>query len=163
MVAGLAERDRLRDLFGRHVGTDVALRAVSDADTLTGEVREAAVLFVDLVGSTQLAQNRSPAEVAEVLNHFFQIVVDAVDVRHGLINKFQGDAVLAVFGAPLPSAHPAADALATARGAHRRVAPAPSRGLRHAVLVDGRESPLVHRSVGEVQGEVTTLEGLPGL
>jgi class 3 adenylate cyclase len=115
MVAGLAERDRLKDLFGRHVGTDVALRAVRDADTLTGEVREAAVLFVDLVGSTQLAQSRSPAEVAEVLNHFFQIVVAAVDERHGLINKFQGDAVLAVFGAPLASAQPAADALATAR------------------------------------------------
>jgi class 3 adenylate cyclase len=115
MVAGLAERDRLHDLFGRHVGTDVALRAVHDADALTGEVREAAVLFVDLVGSTQLAQSRSPAEVAEVLNHFFQIVVDAVDERHGLINKFQGDAVLAVFGAPLASAQPAADALATAR------------------------------------------------
>ncbi|WP_396924812.1 adenylate/guanylate cyclase domain-containing protein [Mycolicibacterium sp.] len=115
MVAGLAERDRLRDLFGRHVGTDVALRAVSDADTLTGEVREAAVLFVDLVGSTQLAQSRSPAEVAQVLNEFFQIVVDAVDERHGLINKFQGDAVLAVFGAPLPSTHSASDALATAR------------------------------------------------
>ncbi|SBS78411.1 Adenylate/guanylate cyclase with integral membrane sensor [uncultured Mycobacterium sp.] len=115
MVAGLAERDRLKDLFGRHVGTDVALRAVKDSDTLTGEVREAAVLFVDLVGSTQLAQSRSPAEVAEVLNHFFQIVVAAVDERHGLINKFQGDAVLAVFGAPLASAQPAADALATAR------------------------------------------------
>ncbi|AKK25443.1 adenylate/guanylate cyclase domain-containing protein [Mycobacterium sp. EPa45] len=115
MVAGLAERDRLRDLFGRHVGTDVALRAVSDADTLTGEVREAAVLFVDLVGSTQLAQSRSPAQVAEVLNDFFQIVVDAVDERHGLINKFQGDAVLAVFGAPLPNARSASDALATAR------------------------------------------------
>jgi class 3 adenylate cyclase len=115
MVAGLAERDRLRDLFGRHVGADVARRAVSDADALTGEVRDAAVLFVDLVGSTQLAQSRSPAEVAEVLNHFFQIVVAEVDERHGLINKFQGDAVLAVFGAPLPSAQPATDALATAR------------------------------------------------
>ncbi|QEN11920.1 adenylate/guanylate cyclase domain-containing protein [Mycolicibacterium sp. ELW1] len=115
MVSGLAERDRLRDLFGRHVGTDVALRAVSDADTLTGEVREAAVLFVDLVGSTQLAHNSSPAEVAGVLNDFFQIVVDSVDERHGLINKFQGDAVLAVFGAPLPSARAASDALATAR------------------------------------------------
>ncbi|WP_445167922.1 adenylate/guanylate cyclase domain-containing protein [Mycolicibacterium sp. Dal123E01] len=115
MVTGLAERDRLRDLFGRHVGTDVAIRAVSDADSLTGEVRDAAVLFVDLVGSTQLAQSRSPAEVAEVLNHFFAIVVAEVDERRGLINKFQGDAVLAVFGAPLPNAHAAADALATAR------------------------------------------------
>ena len=59
MVAGLAERDRLRDVFGRHVGTDVARRALSGAGTLTGEVRDAAVLYVDLVGSTQLAQSRS--------------------------------------------------------------------------------------------------------
>ncbi len=115
MVAGLAERDRLRDVFGRHVGADVARRAIAEPGALTGEVREAAVLFVDLVGSTQLAQSRSPAEVAEVLNHFFEIVVAAVDEHHGLVNKFQGDAVLAVFGAPLPSPHSASDALATAR------------------------------------------------
>ncbi|HTY29566.1 MAG TPA: adenylate/guanylate cyclase domain-containing protein, partial [Mycobacterium sp.] len=115
MVAGLAERDRLRDLFGRHVGADVARRALSESDTLTGEVRDAAVLFVDLVGSTQLAQSQSPAKVAEVLNRFFEIVVAAVDERQGLINKFQGDAVLAVFGAPLANAEPESDALATAR------------------------------------------------
>jgi class 3 adenylate cyclase len=115
MVAGLAERDRLRDVFGRYVGTDVARRALSEASALTGEVRDTAVLYVDLVGSTQLAQSRSPAEVAEVLNSFFEIVVAAVDERQGLINKFEGDAVLAVFGAPLPSAAPESDALATAR------------------------------------------------
>jgi class 3 adenylate cyclase len=115
MVAGLAERDRLRDVFGRYVGTDVARRALSEASALTGEVRDTAVLYVDLVGSTQLAQSRSPAEVAEVLNNFFEIVVAAVDERQGLINKFEGDAVLAVFGAPLPSAAPESDALATAR------------------------------------------------
>ena len=115
MVAGLAERDRLRDIFGRYVGTDVARRALSEAGTLTGEVRDVAVLYVDLVGSSQLAQSRSPAEVAEVLNRFFETVVAAVDERQGLINKFEGDAVLAVFGAPLASAAPESDALATAR------------------------------------------------
>ena len=74
-----------------------------------------AVLYVDLVGSSQLTQSRSPAEVAEVLNEFFEIVVAAVDDRQGLINKFEGDAALAVFGAPLPSADPESEALATAR------------------------------------------------
>jgi class 3 adenylate cyclase len=48
-------------------------------------------------------------------NDFFRIVVAAVDERHGLINKFQGDAALAVFGAPLQTDNPASDALATAR------------------------------------------------
>jgi adenylate cyclase len=115
MVAGLAERDRLRDLFGRHVGIDVAQRAVDEGASLSGDVVEAAVLFIDLVGSTQLAESRPPQEVADVLNDFFRIVVGAVDEHHGLINKFAGDAALAVFGAPLRTGEPASAALATAR------------------------------------------------
>nr|WP_245672890.1 adenylate/guanylate cyclase domain-containing protein [Aldersonia kunmingensis] len=115
MVAGLAERDRVRDLFGRHVGPDVARRAIEGGTSLSGDVREAAVLFVDLVGSTQLTASRPPQQVAELLNDFFQIVVNAVDEREGLINKFQGDAALAVFGAPLRTNGASSSALATAR------------------------------------------------
>ncbi|MGH3594917.1 MAG: adenylate/guanylate cyclase domain-containing protein [Mycobacterium sp.] len=115
MVAGIAERDQLRDLFGRHVGADVARRAIEEDTSLSGDVREAAILFIDLVGSTTLAASRPPQEVAEVLNDFFRIVVSAVDERSGLINKFQGDAALAIFGAPLPSPGAASAALATAR------------------------------------------------
>ena len=115
MVAGLRERDRLRDLFGRHVGEEVVRRAVEESESVSGDEREVAILFVDLVGSTQLATTREPHEVAAVLNDFFRIVVDEVDARRGLINKFQGDAALAVFGAPLRTADPASAALATAR------------------------------------------------
>jgi adenylate cyclase len=115
MVAGLTERDRLRDLFGRHVGPDVVQRAVAADEGLAGEVREAAILFIDLAGSTQLAATRTPREVADVLNDFFRIVVAAVDERGGLINKFQGDAALAVFGAPISTDGAAAAALTTAR------------------------------------------------
>jgi adenylate cyclase len=115
MVAGIGERDRLRDLFGRHVGADVARRALEEGTSLSGDVREAAVLFIDLVGSTKLAANRPPQEVAQVLNEFFHIVVSAVDDHRGLVNKFQGDAALAVFGAPLALDDSASAALATAR------------------------------------------------
>jgi adenylate cyclase len=115
MVAGIGERDRLRDLFGRHVGADVARRALEGGTSLSGDVRDAAILFIDLLGSTTLAASRPPQEVAQVLNDFFRIVVSAVDDHHGLINKFQGDAALAVFGAPLASDGSASAALATAR------------------------------------------------
>ena len=115
MVAGLQERDRLRDLFGRHVGEEVVRRAIQENASVSGDEREVAILFIDLVGSTQLAATQQPHQVAEVLNDFFRIVVAAVDRRHGLINKFQGDAALAVFGAPLRSDDPASAALATAR------------------------------------------------
>jgi len=115
MVAGLQERDHLRDLFGRHVGEEVVRRAVEENESLSGDERDVAVLFIDLVGSVQLAAAREPHEVAEVLNDFFRIVVAEVDKRRGLINKFQGDAALAVFGAPLRTDDPASAALATAR------------------------------------------------
>lgn len=115
MVTGLQERDRLKDLFGRYVGTDVARRAVQDGAALSGEVTEAAILFVDLADSTRLTTSRPPQEVADVLNGFFRIVVGAVDEHGGLINKFQGDAALAVFGVPLRSSGAASAALETAR------------------------------------------------
>ena len=116
MVTGLEEREHLRDLFGRHVGADVARQALQQDGSLSGDVRDVAVLFVDLVGSTAIAAARPPEEVAKILNDFFRIVVAAVHHRHGLINKFEGDAVLAVFGAPIEIDEPASAALATARG-----------------------------------------------
>jgi class 3 adenylate cyclase len=115
MVAGLREREQLRDLFGRHVGEEVVRRAVDENESLSGDERNVAILFIDLVGSTQLAVTHEPHEVAAVLNEFFRMVVAAVDEKHGLVNKFQGDAVLAVFGAPLRTDDPASAALVTAR------------------------------------------------
>jgi adenylate cyclase len=115
MVAGLQERDRLRDLFGRHVGEEVVRRAVEEHESVSGDERDVTILFIDLVGSTQLATTREPHQVAALLNDFFRIVVACVDEKQGLINKFQGDAALAVFGAPLRIDDPASRALDCAR------------------------------------------------
>lgn len=115
MVQDLSERQRLRDLFGRYVGEDVARRALESRPELGGEERDVAVLFVDLVGSTTLAATRPPAEVVRLLNEFFRIVVDTVDQNGGFVNKFQGDAALAIFGAPLEHPDASGAALAAAR------------------------------------------------
>jgi adenylate cyclase len=115
MSAGLDERERMRDLFGRHVGPDVA-RAALDGDVmLGGEVREIAALFIDVVGSTTMASQRPPTEIVALLNDFFRIVVDVVETHGGLVNKFEGDAALAIFGAPVVREDPAGDALVAAR------------------------------------------------
>jgi len=118
MVVGLREREKLRDLFGKHVGHEVAAAAV-DATTgevkLGGETRVASVLFVDLVSSTAYAADHPAADVVHVLNRFFGVVVDEVDRRGGLVNKFIGDAVLAIFGAPAQDEDHASSALAAAR------------------------------------------------
>ncbi|MEZ0367097.1 adenylate/guanylate cyclase domain-containing protein [Mycobacterium sp. pUA109] len=115
MVAGLRERERVRDLFGRHVGREVAAAAERERPQLGGEERHVAVVFVDIIGSTQLVTGRPAVEVVALLNRFFAVVVDEVDKHHGLVNKFEGDAVLAVFGAPNNLEHPEDYALAAAR------------------------------------------------
>jgi adenylate cyclase len=122
MAAGLGERERLRDLFGRHVGREVARAAAEGEVALGGEEREVAALFVDVVGSTELAASRPPREVVELLNRFFRIVVEVVERHRGLVNKFEGDAALCVFGAPVATEDPAADSLAAARALRLRIA-----------------------------------------
>ncbi|MBJ7347017.1 MAG: HAMP domain-containing protein [Thermoleophilaceae bacterium] len=115
MAAGLREREKLRDMFGRHVGEDVAHQALQQGVSMGGEVRTIAVLFIDLVGSTQMAVSRSAEEVVSVLNEFFGVVVDVVQRHGGGVNKFQGDAALCIFGAPLELDNYAGRALEAAR------------------------------------------------
>jgi adenylate cyclase len=121
MVAGLRERERLRDLFGRHVGQHVANSALERGTELGGEQREAAVLFVDLIGSTTLAHERDPDEVLEVLNRYFGIVVEVAHKHTGWVNKFEGDGALCVFGAPYDMDDPAGCALSAARELDERL------------------------------------------
>ena len=115
MMAESDERRRLRELFGQHVGEDVARRALQYGTELGGETRYVAVLFVDMVGSTATAAERPPSEVVDLLNEFFRVVVDVVDRHHGFVNKFMGDAALAIFGAPLDRPDAPTAALAAAR------------------------------------------------
>jgi adenylate cyclase len=121
MVNGLRERERIRDLFGRHVGREVAAAAEREELELGGEERYVAVLFVDIISSTKLVESKPPIEVVNLLNRFFAVIVDEVDRHHGLVNKFEGDAILAIFGAPVRLERPADRALAAARTMARRL------------------------------------------
>ncbi|MEO5875727.1 MAG: adenylate/guanylate cyclase domain-containing protein [Streptosporangiaceae bacterium] len=115
MVTGLRAHERLQDLFSRHVGSDVAELALRQDVSLGGEIKEVAVLFVDLAGSTKMASERPPDEVVTLLNLFFGVVVDCVNRNGGWINKFEGDAALAIFGAPVPLEEACGRALIAAR------------------------------------------------
>ncbi|HYB82480.1 MAG TPA: adenylate/guanylate cyclase domain-containing protein [Mycobacterium sp.] len=122
MVDGLRERERVRDLFGRHVGREVALAAERERPKLGGEERCVAVVFIDIVGSTQLVTSQPATDVVALLNRFFAIIVEEVDRHCGLVNKFEGDATLAVFGAPNRLDSPEDQALAAARTIADRLA-----------------------------------------
>jgi adenylate cyclase len=138
MVRGLRERERMRDLFGRHVGVEVAQRAMTGDNALGGENRTATAMFVDVIASTQLAQTKTPDEVVEILNAFFDAVVRAVGDEDGLINKFAGDGAMCIFGAPHDQPDHAARALRAAR--------------RLRDKLDGLES--IEAAIGISSGEV---------
>jgi class 3 adenylate cyclase len=121
MVAGLRERDRIQDLFGRHVGPAVAREAVRSGVALGGEARHVVALFVDITGSTGLTRCTEPNELVAMLNRFFEIVVAEVEGAGGLVNKFEGDGALCVFGAPVELADSATAALRAARCIRDRV------------------------------------------
>jgi adenylate cyclase len=121
MVDGLKERERVRDLFGRHVGREVAAAAEQQQVKLGGEERHVAVIFVDIIGSTELVTGRPATEVVELLNRFFKVIVEEVDRQRGFVNKFEGDGALAVFGAPNRLEHPEDAALAAARSIADRI------------------------------------------
>lgn len=123
MAEGLREREHIRDLFGRQVGEEVARAAlIAETPELGGEEREVGALFVDIVGSTSMAIDMPPTEVVRLLNRFFHVVVDVVESEGGMVNKFEGDAALCVFGAPVPRDNPAAAALCCARKLAERLA-----------------------------------------
>jgi adenylate cyclase len=109
MVHGLRERQVIADLFGRHVGDAVAKQALTEGVSLGGEQRDVSVLFLDVTGSTWLAATRPPSEVVSMLNALFSVVVRVVAEEGGWVDKFEGDGVLCVWGAPAPTFdHPTA-------------------------------------------------------
>jgi adenylate cyclase len=100
MVTGLRQRREIEDLFGRHVGTEVARQALTAGIELGGEARTVTAFFVDIVGSTGFAESNPPAVVVARVNQMFQAVFEVVSHAGGWINKFEGDGCLCVFGAP---------------------------------------------------------------
>lgn len=121
MAAGLRDRARIRDLFGKYMPVEVARRVLADPNALKlgGEKREITVLFSDIEGFTTLAEDLPPDRVLAVLNAYFA-GIGAILVEHGgIIVDFVGDAVFAMFGAPMAQPDHARRALAAARAIER--------------------------------------------
>ncbi|WP_425296689.1 adenylate/guanylate cyclase domain-containing protein [Nocardia abscessus] len=93
----------------------MAERALARGADLTGDVREVSALFVDVTGSVELSTGLPPQEFVAKLNRLLSIVVAATEENNGLVNKFEGDAALCVFGAPIALRDNATPALRAAR------------------------------------------------
>jgi len=101
MTEGLRREAIVRDLFGQYVSPEVARMAIEHERGLEGEIVECSVLFVDIRRFTALAEVLPPARLIGTLNRYFERMLAEVEAEGGIVNKFGGDSLLAVFGSPL--------------------------------------------------------------
>jgi class 3 adenylate cyclase len=124
MLEGLRQRDFIRDTFGRYVSPEVARTLLESPEGLRlgGEKRVVTILMSDLRGYTRFAEQGDPAWVMEVLNGYLARMTEIIIGYGGTINEFIGDAVFAIFGAPIPHADHAERAAAAALAMQRAMA-----------------------------------------
>jgi adenylate cyclase len=106
MARSLREKEMIKRAFTRYVAREVVEEILKDPEqlVLSGEQREVTVLFCDIRGFTPLAERLTPDQVVSLLNEFYTLMIETTFKHDGTLDKFLGDAVMAVFGAPI--AHP---------------------------------------------------------
>jgi len=112
--ADVLARRRLRDALGRYVSPEVAARVERNPAELAGERRQVSILFSDLRGFTTLSERMAPEQMAARLTEYFDAMTATIFARRGMVNDFIGDAILAVFGAPLDDPQHARHAIESA-------------------------------------------------
>ena len=103
MTEGLKERDKVKSLFSKFHGSSVAEDLIGKDIGVGGQNKDVVVFFSDIRGFTAFSEKRSPEEVVEMLNEYFGVMVKVINSRGGVVDKFIGDAIMAVWGAPRSS------------------------------------------------------------
>jgi adenylate cyclase len=119
MASGLEQREKLKESFGHFVSPEIAARIMEEYDTgkdmrSHGEKKYVAVLMCDIRNFSVMSESMSPSEVAEMLNGYFDHMVQAIRKHHGVVDKFIGDAVMAVFGLTSDDKNPSLNAIKAA-------------------------------------------------
>jgi adenylate cyclase len=121
MVAGLREREEIRETFGKYVSPEVRDEILSGRATLEGGTRDVTILFADLRGFTTWVESNPPADVVSGLNAYFTQMDAAIRANGGLVLQFIGDEIEAVFGAPVACADHADQAVKAAKDMQSRL------------------------------------------
>ena len=118
-IGASLEKKRLRDmqkeLVRRFATSEVAQDLAESGFALGGHHIHASVMFSDIRGFTQMVESQPPDETIDLLNTYYTLMFDAISGQGGVVNQMVGDGLMAIFGAPLPLADPAAGAVAAAR------------------------------------------------
>jgi adenylate cyclase len=115
MGRGLAERERVKETFGKFVNREIAERALKGNLELGGTRKIATIMFSDIRSFTAISEKLAPEAVVEFLNEYMTRMVDCIEATGGVVDKFIGDAIMAVWGAPLSKGSPGEDALQAVR------------------------------------------------
>ncbi len=121
MAVGLAEKEKVRDILGKVVSREIAEELMSGKVNLGGETRTATILFSDIRDFTSLCESQAPEAILGFLNHYLSEVSSAIEEHKGVVDKYIGDAVMALFGAPVSSEHDVNNALLAALAMRSRV------------------------------------------
>jgi len=121
MVGGLEEREKIRDVMDKVVSPQVAHQLLQGGVTLGGEEREVSVLFADIRGFTSISETLSPPELLQLLNAYLGRMSRVIEGEQGVIDKYIGDEVMAIFGAPLSFEDHAVRAVAAGVGMLREL------------------------------------------
>jgi adenylate cyclase len=126
VVTEQSDKRFVKELFGRYISPQIAKEIVSRADAgqlrLGGEQRQVSVLFADIRNFTQISEQLSPEDTVKMLNTYLSVVADAVVQHDGLVNKFGGDNIMAVWNAPQSQPEHALLAVKAAWEAQQKVA-----------------------------------------
>ncbi|AUI67566.1 adenylate/guanylate cyclase domain-containing protein [Beggiatoa leptomitoformis] len=115
MARGLEEKEKVRNLLGKVVSTAIAEELLNSKEIeLGGEERVVTILFSDIRGFTALCENRAPRDILALLNKCLTKITEAIESNHGVVDKYIGDAVMALFGAPVKRTDSANCAVRTA-------------------------------------------------
>ncbi|HLQ32961.1 MAG TPA: adenylate/guanylate cyclase domain-containing protein [Chloroflexota bacterium] len=101
MIDGLKERDKIKDTFGRYMTQQVSDAILKGDVKLGGETRELTMLMSDIRSFTTLSETMHPEDLVGFLNRYFSKMIDCVMTHDGVVDKFMGDAILVVYGAPV--------------------------------------------------------------
>lgn len=115
LMRATEEKNAIRRTFGQHVSPQVVDRLLQQRGISLSEMRHVCVMFLDIRNFTAFSESHSPEEVVAILNEIFTFMIDAIDRRDGMVNKFLGDGFMAVFGAPFSSGQDCVNAVAAAR------------------------------------------------
>lgn len=148
MVAGLRQAQKLRYLLDLYVSPEVAREALRSGTGLGGQQAQCSVLFSDIRGFTSISERLKPEQLITLLNRYMMTMIDIIIDNQGIVNKFGGDSLLAIFGTPLnPAQDHAARAVCAAKGMQQALAI--FNGAQRTV-----REPVLETGIGIATGEV---------